>query len=210
MAGAKAYRIETERLTIRCFSPGDAQMLLDAIVASQQHLSVWMPWAKAEHLLEDKIAMMRLFRGEFDMDVDYKFGIFNKAGTELVGSTGLHKRVGGGGLEIGYWIAASHTNKGYALEAAAALTKVAFEIEGIARVEIHCATENNISKRIPQKLGFNLDGILRKRTLNGNGEEKDRMIFTMFAGEYAVSPAKHANVKAFDIVNREIVIKQKG
>lgn len=206
MAGAKAYRVETERLTIRCFNPGDAQMLLDAIVASQQHLSVWMPWAKAEHLLEDKVALLRLFRGEFDMDVDYKFGIFNKAGTELVGSTGLHKRVGEGGREIGYWIAAGHTNKGYALEAAAALTKLAFEVEEIARVEIHCATENSISQRIPQKLGFHLDGILRKRTLNGNGEEKDRMIFTMFANEYANSPAKQATIKAFDIIDRDIII----
>lgn len=206
MAGATAYSIETERLTIRCFAPADAQMLLDAIVASKQHLSVWMPWAKAEHILEDKIALLRLFRGDFDMDVDYKFGIFNKTGTELVGSTGLHKRVGEGGREIGYWVAAGHTNKGYALQAAAALTKLAFEVEEITRVEIHCAVENTISQRIPLKLGFHLDGILRKRTLNGNGEEKDRMIFTMFANEYAISPAKQANIKAFDILDREIAI----
>lgn len=206
MANAKTYRIETERLTIRCFAPHDAQLLLNAIEASKEHLSAWMPWANAEHLFDDKLALVRQFRGEFDMGIDYKFGIFNKEQTQLVGSAGLHTRVGEGAREIGYWINAGHTNKGYAFEAAAALTRIAFEIEDIKRVEIHCAPENEYSMRIPKKLGFHLDGILRSRTTDGSGVEKDRMIWTMFAGEYQTSIVKTAEITAFDILDREIIV----
>ena len=205
MPNAKAYRIETQRLTIRCFQPSDAQLLLDAITVSKGHLSAWMPWAKNEPTsLDVKIDLLRQFRGEFDMGIDYKFGIFNKEENELVGSTGLHTRVGEGGREIGFWISALHVNRGFAQEAATALTKVAFEIELQERVEIHCATENMYSQKIPRKLGFHLDGILRNRTLNGDSLPKDRMIWTMFKNEYENSAVKNAAVMAFDVVGRPI------
>jgi len=166
-----------------------------------------MLWANAEHLFEDKLALVRQFRGEFDLGVDYKFGIFNKEVTALVGSTGLHTRVEDDAREISYWTSADHVKKGYGLEAAAALTKIAFEVEKIKRVEIHCAPENEYSQRIPRKLGFILDGILRNRTTDGSGVEKDRMIWTMFAGEYLDSPIKHIPIKVFDILNREIILE---
>jgi len=43
MPNAKVYSIETERLLIRCFQPGDAQLLLDATTVSKEHLMSWMP-----------------------------------------------------------------------------------------------------------------------------------------------------------------------
>lgn len=203
----KAYRIETSHLTIRSFKPGDAQLLIDAIEVSKEHLSSWMPWAKHEPTdFETKVALLRQFRGEFDMGIDYKFGIFNNAGTELIGSTGLHTRVGDNAREIGYWVNIKYTKKGFALEAAAALTKLAFEVEKLDRIEIHCAPENIPSQKIPQKLGFHLDGILRNRTTDGNGIPKNRMIWTIFRDEYEASPAKQAEIKAFDILDREIIL----
>src|SRR5262249_27870811 len=42
------YRIETERLVIRCYEPGDAALMKDAIDSSLEHLRAWMPWAEAE------------------------------------------------------------------------------------------------------------------------------------------------------------------
>lgn len=44
-------------------------------------------------------------------------------GDEVVGGCGLHRRVGPGGLEIGYWVHAAWTRRGIA--AAAGFTRVA-------------------------------------------------------------------------------------
>jgi hypothetical protein len=41
----KTYRIETDRLVIRCYQPSDAAMLLAAITESLDHLRPFMPWA---------------------------------------------------------------------------------------------------------------------------------------------------------------------
>jgi len=126
---AKAYRIETERLVIRCYDPKDAILLKNAIDKSLDHLRPWMPWAHNEpESLEIKTARLRKYRGQFDLGIDYVFGIFNKEETILIGSTGLHTRPGEEAREIGYWIHQHHINKGYATEAAKALTIVGFEI----------------------------------------------------------------------------------
>ena len=54
-----------------------------------------------------------------------------------IGGSGLHQRIGPNGIEIGYWIHVDHVRRGYASEVSAALTEVAFTVDGIERVEIH-------------------------------------------------------------------------
>ncbi|MEZ5041133.1 MAG: GNAT family N-acetyltransferase [Saprospiraceae bacterium] len=127
---AKTYKIETKRLIIRCYEPKDAELLKISIDESLEHLLPWMPWAKNEpESVKAKMERLRKYRGQFDLGLDYTFGIFDKDEKKLVGSTGLHTRGGNNAREIGYWINAKHLKQGYATEAVKALIKVAFEIE---------------------------------------------------------------------------------
>ena len=193
---AKVYRIETERLVVRCYDPSDAQILKTAIDHSLHHLKPWMPWARFEpETLEQKQQRLREFRGQFDLDKDYVFGIFSKDEKKLIGSTGLHTRIGGNAREIGYWIHVDEINKGYVTEAVQALVKVAFEIEGNERLEIHCDPENYPSKVVPQKLGFTHEATLKNRVVDSEGKSRDAMIWTLFRTEY--SPQDFP-FKAFD------------
>ncbi len=207
MSIAQTYKIETERLIIRCYEPADAKMLLDAITISVEHLLPWMPWAKDEPApIEDVINRLRYFRGQFDLGNDYIYGIFNKSEDELIGGTGLHTRIGKGAAEIGYWISAKHINNGYATETVRALTKVGFEIEQHSRIEIHCAPDNIRSMVIPQKLGYVHEATLKKRTVDTDGNPRDTMIWTMFADGYENSSMKATTIKAFDIIGRKITL----
>ena len=43
-----AYRIETDRLIIRCYNPEDADLLAKSIWESLEHLKPWMPWVHSE------------------------------------------------------------------------------------------------------------------------------------------------------------------
>ena len=68
---AKTYRIETERLLIRCYEPADAQLMHSAITGSLEHLRPWIPWARQEpQELEWMENFIRLFRGQFDLGQD--------------------------------------------------------------------------------------------------------------------------------------------
>lgn len=206
MAGP-AYRILTSRLCIRCWNPADAPLLKDAVDASREHLKPWMPWAHKETSLQDQIERLRQVRGQFDLSRDFVYGIFDRDETLVLGSTGLHTRVGKHAREIGYWIHVDHIGKGYATEVSAALTKVAFEIDSVDRVEIHCDPENLASSTIPKKLGYTLEATLRRRSHWPDGKVEDSMIWTIFAQQYPDSPAAKIDIQAFDAAGREIRLK---
>jgi RimJ/RimL family protein N-acetyltransferase len=191
-----AYRIVTRRLVIRCWNPADAPLIKAAIDASVDHLRPWMPWVKDEPKpLQDKVELLRRFRSSFDLGQDFVYGILNRDETQVLGGTGLHTRVGEGAREIGYWIHVDHVNQGLATEVAAALTKVAFEVDKVERVEIHCDPENARSAAVPRKLGFVHEATLRQRG----------MIWTLLADEYPASPAAAAEIEAFNAMGRRIL-----
>ena len=201
-----AYRIESERLVIRCYDPKDALYLQKSVQESVDHLRPWLPWVKDEpEELKVKIERLRMFRAKFDLSENYIYGVFDLKETELVGGTGLHPRVGSNAFEIGYWVNVNHVNKGYAIEFSAALTKVAFEIEHVNRVEIHCDPDNIMSAAIPKKLGYIYEATLRKRTETIEGEPSDSMIWSMFKEEYLKSPAAKAKIVAYDVFGNQII-----
>ena len=204
-AQCPVYRIETERMVLRCWQPSDASDLLHAISLSLEHLREWMPWAASEpSTLEEKIALLRRWRAAFDQDEDYVFGIFSPDEREVWGGSGLHKRIGANALEIGYWIRADLINKGLATESSAALTKVAFAVNMVDRVEIHCDPANVRSASVPRKLGFVQEALLRRRGAGTDGAPVDAMIWTIFHDQLDDTPVANARVKAYDVVGCEI------
>ena len=208
-----AYRIHTERLILRCWDPADVPLFKAAIDASVDHLRPWMPWAQDEPQdLQAKVKLLRRFRGDFDLDRDYVYGILNRDESEVLGGTGLHARAGmpsarANALEIGYWIHAAHINQGLATETAAALTRVAFKVQAVDRVEIHCDPDNVRSAAVPRKLGFTHEATLRRRTQTAEGEYRDSMIWTLFCHAYPGSAAAGAGaeIEAFDAAGRQIL-----
>jgi len=201
-----AYRIQTQRMVIRCWNPVDAPLLKTAIDASLDHLKSWIPWAYEEpESLQTKVERLRQFRGKFDLGQDFLYGIFNLDETQVIGGTGLHTRAGEGAREIGYWIHQDFINQGLATECSAALTRIAFEVEGVRRVEIHCDPENARSAAVPRKLGFTHEATLRQRISSRDEGYRDSMIWTLLSGEYSDSPAARSEINAYDVIGRRIL-----
>ncbi len=202
MTRAPAYRIETERLVIRCWDPRDAPLLDTAISSSLDHLKPWMPWAHEEpKSMEERIDLLREFRGKFDLGEDFIYGILNVEESEVVGGTGLHTRRGKHIREIGYWIRADLVRKGFATESTAALVRVAFEIDEVRRVEIRCDPKNKASAAIPRKLGFAKEGTLRGKD-EFLGTARDTEVWSLIVDEYASNLSSRTRIKAFDAVGQ--------
>lgn len=200
-----AYRIETERLVVRCYNPSDAPMLARSVAESVEHLKPWMPWAHNEpEPMEFKVERLKRFRANFDLGEDFVYGIFNKEETRLLGGTGFHSRIGMQQLEIGYWMHKDFINKGLITESTAALVKVAFEIVHVHRIEIHCDPGNHASAAIPRKLGFTHEGTLRAKTPFLD-RWSDSMVWGLLADEYVTSPSCHANIKVFDALGDPVL-----
>ncbi len=199
-----AYRIETARLVLRNWNPADAPLAHAAQIESYHHLKRWMPWAKESLSLQEQLKYIRGARSRFDAGESFAFGIFNPDETEVWGGCGLHFRQGAGVLEIGYWIHVNQTNKGYATELSAALTRVAFTVENARRVEIRCDPANVRSARVPEKLGFTLEGTLRQSYLGVENRPRDVMVWGMLTAEMTQSPVVNFPCAAFDALGRKL------
>ena len=181
------------------------QVATDAGFTDQSHLTRTMHWMRFEpQSLDQKVELLRRFRAQFDLGQDFVYGIFNRDESTFLGATGLHPRVGVGAREIGYWLLRAHVGQGLATEAAAALTHIAFNIERVHRVEIHCAPDNFRSARVAEKLGYTYEATLRGHDIDGQGQPRDSMIWTLFAPEFAGTPAARLRLQAFDCAGRPL------
>ena len=157
--------MDTERLFMRAPRAGDGLVLHAAIAESLEELRRFpgsLPWAVAEQTCESAELYCRQGLSNFIARRDLPFLLFERDTGELVGSAGLH------GLDwsvpkmgIGYWIRSPHAGKGYVSEAVAALTAYAFAHLDAARVEIVVDERNTASRRVAERCGYELEGILR-------------------------------------------------
>jgi RimJ/RimL family protein N-acetyltransferase len=205
---APPYRIVTERLVLRCWEPADAPRLKDAVDSSLDHLRPWMPWAhEAPVPVEQTVELLRSFRGQFDLGQDFVYGIFSRDESDVIGGSGLHSRVGPEAFEIGYWVRASRAGQGFATEAAAALTRVAFDVSGVERVEIRVDPANGASLAIPRKLGFVEEGTLRRRLHGPDGTplQRDAVVFALLRHELAGAPVEEIRLEALDAAGTRVL-----
>ncbi len=199
------YRVETQRLLLRCWSPRDAGCLREALDHSSEHLRPWIPFMKDEpRTFAQTCQWLREARAFFDRDQAWHYAVFDRSGGGLLGGNMLNPRVGEGGLELGYWTTAGLTGGGIATEATSAMIRCAFELHQVQRVEIHCAPQNLASAAIPEKLGFQHEATLKKRATNTAGELYDLMIWTLPRETYGDSPLRSLPVEAFDCAGRPI------
>jgi RimJ/RimL family protein N-acetyltransferase len=178
--------IETNRLYIKPCKPGDGEMLQKAINSSIKTLSEWMPFAQKEQTLEEIEAGIRESYAQFILRNDFRLHIYKKDNGQLVGSTGFHRiDWKTGTVEIGYWGVSSHSGNGFITEAVKELTRFAFEHFAVNRVEIRCDELNLNSRRIPERLGYTLEGILRHHTLSADGKElRNTCVYSVLSDEW--------------------------
>ena len=180
------FRMATERLVLRVCRPEEARLLRGAIDSSIDHLKAWLPWAlKEPRSLEETRELVVRGAKQFADGEDFMYTIFDPSETEVLGGAGLHRRVEAGCLEMGYWIRANRIGRGYATEAARALSTVALQISGVDRVQIDCDPRNERSIRIPAKLGYEFLELRVANKVTPAGQPRDTMVFELRRAAFA-------------------------
>jgi RimJ/RimL family protein N-acetyltransferase len=151
--------LDASPLTLARWRPEDADELLDAVRSSFAELQQWMHWAQTMPTREEQREVLTEGSTAFDAGTDYGFLFRETATGALVGGGGVHRRVGPGAVEIGYWVRTDQYNRGYATRAAQGMTDAAFTyLPDVDRVEIHVDCANIASARVAEKLGYRLLG----------------------------------------------------
>ena len=153
--------IETPRLVIRPVMPNDGAVMSEAATETLDDLKKWMIWVNEGTDPDHMETVARKGYAKFILREDIFLTGIEKATGRHVLWTGLHRfdwttrR-----FNIGYWVSKSAQGKGYATEAANALTRYAFNALAARHVVIEHAQGNEASRHIIDKLGFVKEGVL--------------------------------------------------
>ena len=178
--------ITTPRLLLRPPQSGDGIALNAAVLESYDNIRHTMPWAKERPSLEESEEFVRQSAANWILKKDDEpylpLLIFSKKDNILVGATGYHHVIWEVPcLETGYWIRNQCAGQGYMTEAVNAITRYAIKQLQMKRVAITCDIDNVRSKKIPERLGFQLEGTLKANRVKPLTEEvSDTVIFARY------------------------------
>jgi ribosomal-protein-serine acetyltransferase len=136
---------------LRRWRVSDVDALHPVIDEALDHLLPWTPWAAGHSRQQTEEYLVRC-EEQWESGQMYNYAI-TSAGA-VIGSCGLMRRIGPGGLEIGYWLHPAWTGKGLATMAAAALVQAGRQLPEVDRFEIHHDEANLASGAVPRRLGF--------------------------------------------------------
>ena len=155
--------LNTPRLTLRAFVPEDAGAVHEALQDIEMARTTAMiphpyPEGAAEAWIDTHAGMHASGEGVV-------LAITQRDGGALVGAVSIsidltHRRG-----ELAYWVGRTHWGRGYATEAAAALTRWGFDTMGLHRVHAAHMTRNPASGAVLRKIGMRHEGTLRGHLL---------------------------------------------
>jgi RimJ/RimL family protein N-acetyltransferase len=167
--------IRTDGLLLRRQHPADAAMIKDAVDSSLAHLQASVAWAQSAPVpLASLVARLAASAAAFDAHGPWAFTIFDLDQSRVLGGAALERAdnalaalVGPDAVEAGYWLRADATGRGYATEATASLTELAFIHLHAQRVVICHDPANVPSAGVPRRLGFRCLGLVSDALLPG-------------------------------------------
>lgn len=178
--------IITPRLILKPPEVGDGKILNEAVLDSIDQLRQFMPWAKEKPSIDESEEFVRQAAANWILknnDEPYlSLFIFDKDRHRLIGATGYHHFDWSiPSMEIGYWIRSTDAGKGFMTEAINALTQYAFKQIGVKRLTITCDVDNVRSKKIPERLGYVLEGTLKaNRKSLITGKISDTLVYARY------------------------------
>ena len=170
--------VKTPRLTLEATRAGRGAQIGPAVNESYAQLKPWMPWAQEPQSQEDSEAHCRTMQARWHAREEIDYCFLRTADGLLVGKGGLHTIDWSlPKFEIGYWIRTSCAGQGFATEASQALAGMARSALGAVRLEIRSDARNAASRRVAEKCGFELEGILKRARRNASGELADACVY---------------------------------
>ncbi|MCL5803643.1 MAG: GNAT family N-acetyltransferase [Candidatus Thermoplasmatota archaeon] len=158
----------TRDITLKNVVMEDALDLFDLVDRSREYLGQWLPWVKNTVDIESELSFIRnsMQRMEFGIGLDMGIWFHEKlAGIIGFNNIDLNNMKG----TIGYFIGQKYQGNGIMISSCRTLVNYGFHKIGLNKIVIRCASENIKSRRIPEKLGFTVEGILREEELLSSG-----------------------------------------
>ena len=158
----RPIRLDTERMALRLPQHSDFNAWTALRQDSRDFLVPWEPTWSADHLSR-KAFTNRVYWAQRASRAGTAIPFFlerNVDGALLGAITIDNIRRGPAQMAtIGYWIGAPHARQGYMAEAIEAVTRHAFTVLDLSRIEAACLPDNAASRAALERAGFKYEGV---------------------------------------------------
>jgi ribosomal-protein-serine acetyltransferase len=140
--------------------PQYAEEIFQLIDKNREFLKQWLPWLNSVQKISNTKEFIELQLLKFQQGEALHITIFYR--DKIVGVVGFNQidRFNSIGY-IGYWLGEEYNHKGIMTKSVAELIEIGRSYYALNRFDIRCAVENNRSRAIPERLGFQNEGIIR-------------------------------------------------
>lgn len=176
----RPIHLVSKRVVLREFTRDDVDDVL-AIIGDDK-VTAWLSFDSRNR--DQAIAMIEgaLERAHQEPRTEYYLAVTKQGDNRVIGFA----RIGFAGVKagkLGYAIAAQEWGRGYATDAARALTTFAFTELGLHRISAAIGPENAASIAMVEKLGFTREGVLRDHVFT-NGSWRDSILYSVLEHEW--------------------------
>lgn len=167
-----------------------AEELFGVVDANRAYLRQWLPWLDTNRCAEDTRTFIRTSLQQFSVHNGFACALRDHG--RLVGALGLHKiDWPNRATSIGYWVTERAQGRGLVTRACAVLLDHVFGELGLNRAEIACATGNQRSCAIAERLGFTREGLRRDAEWLYD-HYVDLVIYSVLASEWRARRAQES------------------
>ena len=115
---------------------------------------------------------------------EHAFAVTDAESGRILGSIGVRFNETGDVGEIGYWLRRDARGRGLMTRALVLAVRWSFDRPGVARLQLRADVENVSSRRVAEKAGFRLEGVLRSAHWNARlGRRQDWAMYSLLPGE---------------------------
>ena len=177
--------IRTPNLYLRAPQAGDHAAWAVLRMESREFLTPWEPTWNEDDLTRASFRL-RAKRAAREISTDEAYSLFIfETGTEtLLGglTLGLIRRGVAQACTLGYWMGRRHAGKGHMTEAVRGAVRFAFSDLALHRVEAACLPNNEPSRRLLERVGFQHEGLARAY-LKINGNWADHLLYGVLSSD---------------------------
>jgi RimJ/RimL family protein N-acetyltransferase/Flp pilus assembly protein TadD len=149
-----------QRIELRLINHSHAGDLFRLLNSNRDHLRRWHPWVDNIGSADDAERLISSWREQYEANKGFCAGIWFDG--QLCGAIN-HLIVDWSNrwTALSYWLDAAHQGQGIMTNCCRAMVAHGFRVWRLNRITIECAADNARSRAIPERLGFQLDGIVR-------------------------------------------------
>lgn len=179
----EALVLKTRNLILKTFSLAETDDLYQLICKNRIQMGFWLLWVDTIKFVKDVENLIQEYDQRREKGTGISFGIWHQG--KLIGYISYayidkDRRK----ARLAYWLDSDYQGRGIITNACKTLIEYGFNQLHLERIEVNCAEGNDKSKKIPERLGFTKEKVIKESELIRGGKLVDNHCYSLLKKDW--------------------------